>query len=246
MNELIKVSNKQFRDESIPTVDARELHSFLQVGKDFSTWIKSRIDQYEFVENSDFLVFTSSGENLTGGRPSKEYAISIDMAKELSMVERNERGKQARQYFIECEHIALAKPAPTLPSTYLDALKELVATVEAKQQLEAENGVLRPKALIVDRINDAEGLHTMSEAAKILGTGRTRLFQFLRQQHIFDCHNMPLQQYIPNRFVVKERPYMRGDERSVYAQVYVTGRGITWLTPKVAGLGPDGQGEFFE
>ncbi len=135
---------------------------------------------------------------------------------------------------------------PALPSTYLDALKELVATVEAKQLLEAENGVLRPKALIVDRINDAEGLHTMAEAAKILGTGRTRLFQFLCHEHIFDCHNMPLQQYIPNRFVVKERPYMRGDERSVYAQVYVTGRGITWLTPKVAGLGPDGQGEFFE
>jgi phage regulator Rha-like protein len=135
---------------------------------------------------------------------------------------------------------------PALPSTYLDALKELVAAVESKQALEAENGVLRPKALIVDRINDAEGLHTMAEAAKILGTGRTRLFQFLRQHHFFDVHNMPLQQYIPNRFVVKERPFMRGDERSVYAQVYVTGRGITWLTPKVAGLGPDGQGEFFE
>ena len=139
---------------------------------------------------------------------------------------------------------AMQKPA--LPSTYLDALKELVAAVESKQALEAENGVLRPKALIVDRINDAEGLHTMAEAAKILGTGRTRLFQFLRQEHIFDVHNMPLQQYIPNRFVVKERPYMRGDERSIYAQVYVTGRGIVWLTPKVAGLGPDGQGEFFE
>ena len=135
---------------------------------------------------------------------------------------------------------------PALPSTYLDALKELVAAVESKQALEAENGVLRPKALIVDRINDAEGLHTMAEAAKILGTGRTRLFRFLRQQHFFDVHNMPLQQYSPNRFVVKERPFMRGDERSVYAQVYVTGRGITWLTPKVAGLGPDGQGEFFE
>ena len=139
---------------------------------------------------------------------------------------------------------AMQKPA--LPSTYLDALKELVAAVESKQALEAENGVLRPKALIVDRINDAEGLHTMAEAAKILGTGRTRLFQFLRQEHIFDVHNMPLQQYIPNRFVVKERPFMRGDERQIYAQVFVTGRGITWLTPKVADLGPDSQGEFFE
>ena len=90
------------------------------------------------------------------------------------------------------------------------------------------------------------GVHFMAETAKILGTGRTRLFQFLRHHHIFDVHSMPLQQYIPRYFVVKERPYMRGDERSVYAQVYVTGKGVVWLTPKVAGLGPDSQGEFFE
>ena len=91
MNELIKITNK----DGINTVNARELHAFLEVGKDFSTWIKDRIEQFEFVENQDFIVFTNFGENPSGGRPSKDYHLTMDMAKELSMVERNEKGKQS-------------------------------------------------------------------------------------------------------------------------------------------------------
>lgn len=111
--QSILVTSRQVGDGAIQTVNARELHSFLEVGKDFSTWIRSRIEQYGFVEHSDFVTFPDSGNNLKGfpqnggkplgGRPAKEYAISLDMAKELSMVERNEKGRQARQYFIECE-----------------------------------------------------------------------------------------------------------------------------------------------
>ena len=90
--------------ETVQTVNARDLHAFLEVGKDFSTWIKDRISQYGFVEGQDFIeVFPKAGENSSGGRPAREYHISLDMAKELSMVERNEKGKQARQYFIEME-----------------------------------------------------------------------------------------------------------------------------------------------
>ncbi len=99
MDTLIKIieqDNKQI-------VNARELHLFLGIGKDFSTWIKKRIEEYKFIENEDFEVFHKNGENSKGGRPSKEYAITLDMAKELSMVERNEKGRQARRYFIECE-----------------------------------------------------------------------------------------------------------------------------------------------
>lgn len=92
--------------EAIQTVNARDLHDFLQVGKDFSTWVKDRIEQYGFVQGQDFEVFPEIGGNPSGGRPAKEYAISIDMAKELSMVERNEQGKKARRHFIECERIA--------------------------------------------------------------------------------------------------------------------------------------------
>ena len=103
MNELIKLNQTKINDETVQTVNARELHTFLEVGKDFSTWLKNRIEQYDFVENQDFVVFHKKGENPQGGRPSNDYYITLDMAKELAMVERNEKGKQARQYFIECE-----------------------------------------------------------------------------------------------------------------------------------------------
>ncbi|WP_241076038.1 antA/AntB antirepressor family protein [Achromobacter insuavis] len=103
MNQLIPVTIGQIGGQSVQTANARDLHAFLEVGKDFSNWIKDRIDQYSFAEHQDFEVFTEIGENPKGGRPAKEYTLSLDMAKELSMVERNAKGKQARQYFIECE-----------------------------------------------------------------------------------------------------------------------------------------------
>ncbi|QQT94630.1 antA/AntB antirepressor family protein [Acinetobacter johnsonii] len=88
-------------------VNARDLHQFLNVGRDFSNWIKKRISEYQFIENQDFIVFAQFGENLQVGRPNKDYHISLDMAKELSMVERTERGRQARQYFISMEQKAI-------------------------------------------------------------------------------------------------------------------------------------------
>jgi len=100
MENLIKVTTNK-NGEGV--VSARELHAFLGVGKDFSNWIKDRIEKYELVENQDFEVFAKIGENPNGGRPRTEYALTLDCAKELSMVEGNEKGKQARRYFIECE-----------------------------------------------------------------------------------------------------------------------------------------------
>lgn len=88
---------------AVQSVDGRELHNFLDVGKDFSTWIRARVSAYGFTEHTDFEVFPGLGENGSAGRPTKEYALSIDMAKELCMVERNDKGKAARRYFIECE-----------------------------------------------------------------------------------------------------------------------------------------------
>lgn len=92
MNDLIKIQPQAIGGQTIETVNARELHSFLEVGKVFASWIKDRIEQYNFIENLDYGVFTETGNNLSGGRPSKEYAISIDMAKELAMVERLAEG----------------------------------------------------------------------------------------------------------------------------------------------------------
>jgi phage anti-repressor protein len=106
MNALICIGQAEIGGESTETVDARDLHAFLKVGRDFSNWIKGRIEQYEFLENHDFVVFAGFDENPSGGRPSKEYALTLDMAKELSMVENNAQGRRARHYFIHHEKLA--------------------------------------------------------------------------------------------------------------------------------------------
>ena len=88
-------------------VDARELHEFLGARRDFSTWIKSRIQKYGFEESQDFVVINSPNRvnqvERGGNRRSIEYFLALDMAKELAMVERTPQGRQARRYFIECE-----------------------------------------------------------------------------------------------------------------------------------------------
>jgi phage anti-repressor protein len=123
MNELIHIEAREIAGVVEQTCDARNLHSFLEVGKDFSTWIKDRIEQYGFVEGKDFCSFLSESRDVCspvsgsvgspqnrgkplGGRPSIEYSLTLDMGKELAMVERTEKGKQARQYFLECERRA--------------------------------------------------------------------------------------------------------------------------------------------
>lgn len=104
MGELINFVKQYFSNIQVDTVNARELHELLDCKRDFSSWIKGRIEKYKFEEGVDYiLVFTNSGENLQGGRPSKDYYLTIDMAKELSMVENNDKGRQARRYFIDCE-----------------------------------------------------------------------------------------------------------------------------------------------
>lgn len=90
--------------QGIQTVSARDLHGFLEVGKDFSTWIKDRISGFGFQEGQDFVTAARSPISGSGNRgASTEYFLTLDMAKELAMVERNDRGRQARRYFIACE-----------------------------------------------------------------------------------------------------------------------------------------------
>ena len=84
-------------------VNARDLHTFLENKRQFADWIKQRIEQYGFVENQDYEVFHNFVKRETGGSTRTEYALSLDMAKELSMVENNEKGRMARKYFIQCE-----------------------------------------------------------------------------------------------------------------------------------------------
>ena len=139
---LIAVTPGEIGGQSTQLVDARLLHQFLEVGKDFSTWIKGRIAEFEFVENEDYLL-AKTGEQVhfdspslanrtlteaggfspnlgktsnQGGRPTTDYLLTLDMAKELAMVERTPKGRQARRYFIECEKALLARNQAAVPA----------------------------------------------------------------------------------------------------------------------------------
>ncbi|WP_297476475.1 antA/AntB antirepressor family protein [Ferrovum sp.] len=114
---LIPVLPRTLNGQPVQMVDARHLHAFLGVGRDFSNWIKGRIQEYGFVENQDYLLaktgenipfvsgkdFSSVWEKSRGGRPAVDYFLTLDMAKELAMVERTDLGRKVRRYFIECE-----------------------------------------------------------------------------------------------------------------------------------------------
>lgn len=99
MNELVKITTVTINHETVNAVNARDLWKFLGSRQEFANWIKGRISEYGFEEGKDFLINLSKSH----GRPSKEYIISLDMAKELAMVENNEQGRKVRQYFIEIE-----------------------------------------------------------------------------------------------------------------------------------------------
>ncbi|EOL4972302.1 antA/AntB antirepressor family protein, partial [Escherichia coli] len=104
-SQLIPVFNGTIDNETILLVNARDLHSFLGVGRMFAHWVKERIAEYGFVESQDYILICQNGQTKGrgGDRRSKDYHLTLDTAKELAMVERNEKGRQFRRYFIECE-----------------------------------------------------------------------------------------------------------------------------------------------
>ena len=103
MNELIPLHPQTINGTPTETVSARELHTFVESKQDFSTWIKNRIEKYGFVENVDYLLHKIVEQTPSGAKHKIEYYITLDMAKQLAMVENNEKGMQVRKYFIECE-----------------------------------------------------------------------------------------------------------------------------------------------
>jgi len=104
--ELIPLAHQEIDGEAVQTVNARDLHAFLGVGKDFSTWIQDRIRKYNFIESQYLAIDSPKLGNQSGrggDRRSKNYYLTLDMAKEISMAENTPMGQEARRYFIACE-----------------------------------------------------------------------------------------------------------------------------------------------
>jgi phage anti-repressor protein len=172
------ISYARIGDGSIQTVNARDLHEFLEVGKDFSNWIKDQIKRARLVENRDFVVYTQKGENPLGGRSSIEYHLTIEAGKHIGMMSGTDKGFDVRDYFIECER--RAKQLTTDPMQALNdpaAMRGLLLTY-CEKVLE-----LQPKADALDRISSADGSLCLRDAAKALQVSLVVLTYFKMYPH---------------------------------------------------------------
>lgn len=176
------VTVRQIGTASAQAVNARDLHAFLGVGKIFGAWITERIEQFGFEAAADFEVYSETGNNPAGGRPAKEYALSIDMAKELAMVERSAEGKRVRQYFIECERRAKGTVPAILPdfSNPAIAARAWAEQYERRDVAERQVMLLEPKAEALDRLVATDDMILISDGAKRLGMPIKDLFAWLR------------------------------------------------------------------
>ncbi len=166
MKELTKIIEEK---DGIQTVNARELHEFLESKQDFSTWIKNRIEKYGFIENEDYTLHKFVERGNSGAQTKIDYHISIDMAKELSMVENNEKGRQARRYFIESEKklkkVIAIKDDAKITTAYLEGLLYLIKAHDRKQsefeirlrtlEREVDNKPFNPLPIIKNKSNDS-------------------------------------------------------------------------------------------
>ncbi|MCX8396018.1 antA/AntB antirepressor family protein, partial [Escherichia coli] len=125
-SQIIPVFNGTIANETTLLCNARDLHAFLGVGKMFAHWIKDRLGEYGFVENQDFVIACQNWQAKgRGGHNRKDYHLTLDTAKELAMVERNEKGRQIRRYFIECER-KLHQQSSTILAPHRECLPKMV------------------------------------------------------------------------------------------------------------------------
>lgn len=174
MKNLIKITETNGQR----AVNARDLHRFLGVGRDFSNWIKGRITEYDFIEGQDFeILLANFGEQKgSGGHNKTEYALSLDMAKELSMVERTEKGRQARRYFIEMEKVAHAKAIanPQFQKTNINSVSvkrvELINTIRNYLKWGDMNKVANELGMNVSYIKRVmvDKVHNTDQADKVV------------------------------------------------------------------------------
>jgi phage anti-repressor protein/phage antirepressor YoqD-like protein len=191
--ELIPVIESKINNEAKMTCNARDLHAFLDVGRDFTTWIKNRITKYDFIDNVDYIiVFPKTGENPLGGRPETDYHLTLDMAKELAMVENNDRGREARRYFIECEKRLKNRPTLETEDQLIDralviATNRLKTAEEERAKLKAKITADAPKVAFADAHLDCRQSMEVGAVAVLfqkngINIGRNHLFAYLRDK----------------------------------------------------------------
>ncbi len=229
MNELINVT---LNDSHEPVVSGRQLHEALGVKTAYKDWFP-RMTEYGFTEGEDFSSFLSES---TGGRPSQDHVIKLDMAKEIAMIQRTERGKQVRQYFIQVEK-DFNSPEKIMARALLMA-DQKVHKLEAK--IEAD----KPKVLFAEAVSASHTSILVGELAKLLkqngvDIGATRLFSWLRAHGYLIKRNgrdwnMPTQKSVEMGLIrVKETSITHADGHITVSKTpLVTGKGQQYFINK--------------
>lgn len=240
MTDLIKVD---YSGEK-PAVSARELHEFLEVSTDFRHWFP-RMCEYGFAQGTDFNPVKIDRVQVEGDRRVvrnvDDAAVTIDMAKEICMLQRNEKGKMARQYFLQLER-DWNSPEKVMARA-LQIADRRIKTLESKVQADA------PKVLFADSVAASTSTILISELAKILrqngvNTGEKRLFRWMRENGYLvkrngTDYNMPTQMSMELGILkVKETVVCHSDgHTSISKTPKVTGKGQTYFLNKFLGEG---------
>ncbi len=230
MNELINVS---YDNTDRPTVSGRELHKALEVETRYNDWFK-RMCEYGFSENEDFYSILSKTSE--GGRPSTDHQLTISMAKEICMIQRSEKGKQFRQYFIKVEE-AWNSPEMIMGRALKIAQNQLDLVRAENLRLTEKIETDKPKIVFADAVSVANTSILIGELAKILkqngvDIGQNRLFEYLRNNGYLisrkgSDRNMPTQKSMEmGLFEIKETTISHSDGHTTINK-----------TPKVTGKG---------
>lgn len=231
MNELICITYER----DIPQVSGRELHEKLGVETPYMKWFE-RMCEYGFEENSDF--WTNLSES-TGGRPATNHMLTLDMAKQLCMIQRSEIGRQFREYFLEIER-RWNTPEAVMGRALRFAQEELNRIKNYAGELKAKNDELAPKALFADAVSASQSSILIGDLAKLLkqngvNIGQQRLFEWLRCNGWLikngSSRNMPTQRALDmGLFRVKESTVTNPDGSvRVTRTTKVLGKGQTYF-----------------
>lgn len=233
MQEIIKINQNE---QGEARVNARDLHDALNVKARFNDWI-TRMIEYGFTEGIDFYSFLSKTQN--GGRPSIEYNLTISMAKEVAMLQRNEKGKEVRNYFIQVED--RYKKLANDPSYQMAlGLKASQLLLDQKDQIIAE---MKPKALFADAVDASESSILIGQLAKTLrqngvNIGQNRLFKWLREHEYLgsrgEQYNLPTQKSMDLRVMEAKTRTVNNPDGSIRTThtTKITGKGQIYFINK--------------
>lgn len=233
MNELINVT---LNDNHEPVVSGRQLHEALDVKTRYNDWF-NRMTEYGFIENQDYLAITQKRVTAQGNSTNQvDHIIKLDMAKEIAMIQRTERGKQVRQYFIQVEK-DFNSPEKIMARALLMADKKV-------HQLEAKIEADRPKVLFAEAVSASHTSILVGELAKLLkqngvDMGANRLFNWLRAHGYLIKRNgrdwnMPTQKSVEMGLIrVKETSITHADGHITVSKTpLVTGKGQQYFINK--------------